>query len=160
VKESGALRDEEVEARRELGRLLADFRHRARLSQRQLARVIGYSASVVAAAETGRPHVSGDFWARSDDHLGAGRQLITRYEHVRYMNLWVRDQARHGEAAALPLTALPSGGPTLTTPAAGVCPYCHQVFQVVTQLADPTLAGQHPARDTERNDGKLMSAEQ
>jgi ribosome-binding protein aMBF1 (putative translation factor) len=49
-------------ARVEAGRLLACIRHAAGLSQVQLAKRIGYSATAVAHAERGRRPVSGEFW--------------------------------------------------------------------------------------------------
>jgi ribosome-binding protein aMBF1 (putative translation factor) len=71
-------------ARRELGQLLARLRNQAGLSQRVLARRTGYSASVVASAETGKPHVSARFWQQADNQLGADGQLTAGYERVRF----------------------------------------------------------------------------
>ena len=126
------------------GRLLASFRHRVRLSQRQLARLTGYSATVVASAETGRPYVSGKFWKLADNELNAGGQLMTGYERVRCVDVWAREQAHSDQAAPqveqpapLPGIAVPGEGPTTTTPAIGMCPNCHQPFALVAQLAVP-----------------------
>jgi transcriptional regulator with XRE-family HTH domain len=70
-----ALREAITAARNEAGRLLACFRHAAGLSQVQLARRIGYSATVVAHAELGRRPASAEFWELADEALGAGGSL-------------------------------------------------------------------------------------
>jgi hypothetical protein len=131
-------------ARRELGRQLAGLRHQAGFSQRHLARLTGYSATVVASAETGRPHVSSAFWARADDVLGADGQLAGGYERIRRMDRWARDHAhdigtavQDDRPAPPPGVASPGGGRTLTTPATAICPHCHQPLELVAQLAAP-----------------------
>lgn len=139
---SGAAQEAVAAERCELGRLLAGFRHRARLSQRQLARLTGYSPTVIASAETGRPYVSGKFWKLADNELNAGGQLMTAYERVRCLDVWAREQAhsdqaarQDGQPAPLPGIAIPVGGRTTTTPAIGLCPHCHQPLALVTLLA-------------------------
>jgi transcriptional regulator with XRE-family HTH domain len=128
-------------ARRELGQLLARLRNQAGYSQRVLARQSGYSASVVASAETGRPHVSARFWHQADDQLGADGQLTAGYERVRLLELWARDQdAGHGEGPdplTLPGTAVLAGDRTVTTAAIGVCPSCGHPLALVAHLAVP-----------------------
>jgi hypothetical protein len=121
------------------------LRHQAGFSQRYLARLAGYSATVVASAETGRPHVSSAFWARADDVLGAGGQLVSGHERIRRMDRWARDQAhdigtagaQDDQSTSRPGVAFPGGGRTLTTPATGICPHCHQPLELVAQLAAP-----------------------
>jgi Helix-turn-helix domain len=141
---SGAVCEAVAAARRDLGRLHKDFRDRAGFSQRHLAELAGYSPSVVAWAETGRPGVSGQFWKRADELLNAAGQLVAGDKQVRYLERWARGQARTSGAAALesrpaPLqrVALPGRGQTVTTPSIGVCPHCHQAFEVIAQFAAP-----------------------
>lgn len=131
-------------ARGELSRLLASFRHRAGLSQRDLARMISYSPTTVASAEKGRPYVSAEFWKLADAKLGADGQLVAGYERVRCLHVWARAQARgdgpapqDGQPAPLPGITSAGEGRTLTTPAIGVCPNCRQPFALVTELAVP-----------------------
>jgi hypothetical protein len=139
----GTAADAVEAARRELGQQLARLRHQAGFSQRVLARRTGYSASVVASAETGRPHVSARFWHQADDELTAGGQLAAGYERVRCLELWARDQGLddgHGQGpdpAGLPGAALTGADRTVTTPAIGVCPNCGQPLALVAHLAVP-----------------------
>jgi DNA-binding XRE family transcriptional regulator len=138
-------------ARSELGRLLARLRGQAGLSQRLLAARIGYSASVVASAEKGRPHVSARFWELADGQLNAEGQLSAGYERVRCLELWAREQDRDGEAgegpdpAGPPGTVVPGAGRTVTTPAIGVCPSCGQPLALVAHLAVAVPARGEPA---------------
>jgi len=140
---SGAVSEAVAAARRDLGRLHKDFRDRAGLSQRHLAQLAGYSAGVVAWAETGRAGVSAQFWKRADELLHADGQLVAGDGQVRYLERWARKQARTSGAAApdsdpapLQRVVLP-GRHTVTTPSIGVCPHCHQALEVVAQLAAP-----------------------
>jgi len=141
---SGPVSEAVAAARRDLGRLHKDFRDRAGFSQRHLAQLAGYSHTVVAWAETGRPGVGTKFWKRADELLDAAGQLVAGDKQVRYLERWAREQARTSGAAALdsdpaPLqrSVLPGQGHTVTTPSIGVCPHCHQVLEVVAQLAAP-----------------------
>jgi hypothetical protein len=130
-------------ARRDLGRLHADFRHRAGLSQRDLAQLAGYSAGVVAWAETGRAGVSAQFWKRADELLHAGGQLVAGDVQVRYLERWARQQAHTSGADVLDSDPAPlhrvvlPGQHTMTTPSIGVCPHCHRPLEMVTRLAAP-----------------------
>jgi hypothetical protein len=54
-----------------LGRMLAGLRQDAGLSQRQLARLIGFSHTAVAHSEKGRRAVAEAFWTLTDTALGA-----------------------------------------------------------------------------------------
>jgi ribosome-binding protein aMBF1 (putative translation factor) len=76
---AGTAADVVEAARHELGQLPARLRKQAGLSQRVLARQTGYSASVVASAETGKPHVSVRFRQQADDQVNAGGQLTAAY---------------------------------------------------------------------------------
>ena len=139
----GAASEAIAAARRDLGRLLADFRHRAGLSQRELAQLAGYSAGVVAWAETGRPGVSAQFWERADELLHAGGQLVAGDGQVRCLDRWAREQARTSPAAALDSQPAPlqrvvlPGQHTVTAASIGVCPHCHRALEVVARLAAP-----------------------
>ncbi len=113
------------------------------MSQRLLARRTGYSHSVVAAAETGRPHVSARFWQQADSRLNANGQLTDGHERVRFLGAWARQQGRDaGTGEGLPSGTLPGGvalaGERIaTTPAMGVCPSCGHPLVVVAHLAVP-----------------------
>jgi hypothetical protein len=140
---SAAVTEAVAAARRDLGRLHADFRDRAGFSQRHLAQLAGYSPSVVAWAETGRAGVSSRFWKRADELLDAAGQLVAGDAQVRYLERWARDQARTSRAtvpdsdpAPLQRVVFP-GRHTVTTPSIGVCPHCHQALEVVAQIAVP-----------------------
>ena len=65
-----------------LGRQLAAYRRAAGLSQERLAGLADYSRSTIANVETGRQHVSADFWLRCDEVLGTGDALRRGFSEV------------------------------------------------------------------------------
>lgn len=67
---------------RALGERLAAYRQAAGYSQSQLADLVGYSRSTIANVETGRQHVTGRFWQRADEAVGAGGALLTAREEI------------------------------------------------------------------------------
>lgn len=69
-----------AEARRALGRQLADRREAARLTQAQLARLTGYTRSAIANVETGRGAQPRTSWRRYDELLRAGGVLLAGYD--------------------------------------------------------------------------------
>jgi DNA-binding transcriptional regulator YhcF (GntR family) len=69
-----------TDAARELSAALADRRRAAWLTQPELAALIGVSVTSVAHAETGRLWQGRAFWARADETLRAGGELLTRYD--------------------------------------------------------------------------------
>jgi len=71
-----------VSARHALGVRLAACRRAAGLSQVQLAKQLVVSRSTIANVETGRQHVSDDFWAAADTALSAGGSLLTASAEV------------------------------------------------------------------------------
>ena len=114
-----------VAARRSLGRKLGTWRRTAGLTQEQLAARTGYSRSAIANVETGRESMTGSFWARCDDLLGAGGELMARHsqirdltEQYRMQTLWMRDQRRAARIPYLSQTPFspPSANPTLEEP--------------------------------------------
>jgi len=125
-------------ARLELGRHLARLRNQASLTQRQLARHTGYSPSVIAAAETGQPHISARFWQQADDHLNASGQLTTAHQRARLLDQWARHQ--HPGPQHDPDPGTPPGrtaNPTITTAAIGACPSCGHPLAVTAHLTAP-----------------------
>ena len=67
-------------ARRALGRQLAAQRHAIGDTQAKLAAHLGYSRSTIANVETGRQHMTLDFWRRCDAALGASGSLVEAAE--------------------------------------------------------------------------------
>jgi transcriptional regulator with XRE-family HTH domain len=87
------------ELRRALGDQLRTWRQKARLSQAQLARRVGYSRSSVASAETGDHQPAEDLWARCDEMLGAGGSIAAAYrELAAHRDRQARERARRAEA--------------------------------------------------------------
>ena len=140
-------------ARAEAGSQLACLRHTAGLSQVQLARRIGYSATVVAHAELGRRPVSAEFWELADEALGAGGRLTAWGTRIKDLTRARREEQHRldtaGRARQLsrfpPLpgaddltgTAPAAPGPAIAAPAVGRCPHCHQLVMLVTQITGP-----------------------
>ena len=155
-----AFGDEVTAARRELGHLLARLRHGAGLSQRQLARTLGYSAAVVALAEKGRPAAAEGFWVSADQVLGADGQLCAGYHKLRDMQQAARESERSRQIAVrlerisgsasdrLRDIAGHDGARGATATAIGMCPSCHQPVMLVTVLTAPgeTDSGSPTAR--------------
>ncbi|MGH3449430.1 MAG: helix-turn-helix domain-containing protein [Haloechinothrix sp.] len=84
-----------AEARRALGRKLADRREAAGLIQAQLARLSGYSRSAVANTETGRSAQPRTAWVRYDQLLSADGAMLGDYDD--YAALTVRQRAYAAE---------------------------------------------------------------
>ncbi|MGH3836963.1 MAG: helix-turn-helix domain-containing protein [Pseudonocardiaceae bacterium] len=72
-----------VEARRRLGRQLAELRKAAGYSQHEFAPLTRYARSTIANVEVGRQHVPRTFWQLSDDLLSANGTLSRGYDHLR-----------------------------------------------------------------------------
>lgn len=71
-----------AEAKRVLGRRLADLRKAAGYSQHQLAPLTLYARSTVANVEIGRQYVPRTFWQRCDDTLNTGGALTRDYDEL------------------------------------------------------------------------------
>ncbi len=65
-----------------LGVELAAYRRAAGYTQAQFAQLTGYSRSTIANVETGRRHVSRDFWESADRILRTGGVLATGYDET------------------------------------------------------------------------------
>ena len=78
------MREQEVAAAPSsaLGVELAAYRRAAGYTQAQFAQLTGYSRSTIANVETGRQHVSRDFWERADRILRTGGVLATGYDET------------------------------------------------------------------------------
>jgi transcriptional regulator with XRE-family HTH domain/tetratricopeptide (TPR) repeat protein len=61
---------------------LAAYRRAAGYTQAQFAQLTEYSRSTIANVETGRQHVSRDFWERADRILRTGGVLATGYDET------------------------------------------------------------------------------
>ena len=66
-----------------LSSALAARRHAAKLTQPQLAGLLGVSVTTVGHAETGRLWQSREFWQRADRALGAAGALLDMYDQHR-----------------------------------------------------------------------------
>jgi transcriptional regulator with XRE-family HTH domain len=66
-----------------LGERLATLRNVARLSQSELAPLVGYSRSTIANAETGRRPAARDFWEHCDQVLDTGGVLAHQYDELK-----------------------------------------------------------------------------
>jgi DNA-binding XRE family transcriptional regulator len=85
--------DEIADARRALGRLLADSRKGAGYSQEALAPLTGYARSTVANVEIGRQSVPRGFWRRCDDELGTAGSLTAQYDELERLLATARSEA-------------------------------------------------------------------
>ncbi len=70
------------EARRALGRRLAELRQAAGYNQHQFAPLTCYARSTIANVETGRQQVSRDFWERCDEELRTEGALTVGFDRL------------------------------------------------------------------------------
>lgn len=70
------------EARRVLGRRLAELRQAAGYNQHQFAPLTCYARSTIANVETGRQQVSREFWQRCDEELGTEGALTIGFDRI------------------------------------------------------------------------------
>ncbi|MFG1949619.1 helix-turn-helix domain-containing protein [Micromonospora sp. NPDC048830] len=71
-----------ADARKDLGRQLAQWRASAGLRQVDLAKLICYSRSQIANVEVGRDNTTRLFWHNADAALGAHGALLAMFDHV------------------------------------------------------------------------------
>lgn len=71
-----------AEARRTLGRQLAELRRAAGYSQQEFAPLTHYGRSTIANVEVGRQHAPRTFWQLCDDVLSASGTLSGGYDHL------------------------------------------------------------------------------
>lgn len=76
-------REEPEHMQKETGRLLAQHRRRARLTQAEFAKLLGYHRSVVGHAEQGRADAALVFWENADKLLGTGSLFADRHRLTR-----------------------------------------------------------------------------
>jgi tetratricopeptide (TPR) repeat protein len=107
------------EARRALGAKLAAYRRAAGLNQDTLASLLSYSRSTIANVETGRQHVSNDFWQEADAHCGAGGALIEANDEVEAMTRREHEDAAHQVRLLLPHLAVTSNAYAAGSAASG-----------------------------------------
>jgi DNA-binding transcriptional regulator YiaG len=79
---AGVTPEQVAEARRVLGRSLAEWRGTAGLTQVELARQVSYSRSTVANVETGRDCNARQFWQSADSAVGADGALLAAFDEV------------------------------------------------------------------------------
>ncbi|MGH3678724.1 MAG: helix-turn-helix domain-containing protein [Natronosporangium sp.] len=113
-----------AEARKRLGRQLAELRRAAGYSQETFASArgpaAGYTRSQIANVETGRGSLPRSFWERFDRELGANGALLSAYEQVdglvqrhRGQLAQLRERQRYARIGGRPAPAVPEA----TTPA-------------------------------------------
>lgn len=74
--------DDLAPLKRTLGDLLASYRDAAGLTQKELARRIGYARVTVGTAESGHRQPAAEFWTRCEDVLAAGGELTQAYQQL------------------------------------------------------------------------------
>lgn len=86
--------------RRALGEELAAYRRAAGYSQAALAALLYCSRSTVANVETGRQHVTRDFWKRADSAVNAGGRLIQGNDNLEAAARRIREEAARAASGA------------------------------------------------------------
>jgi diguanylate cyclase (GGDEF)-like protein len=125
-------REEITVARRELGKQLAAWRRRAKMTQQQLAQITRYSRSTVSSAEAGAP-VSAKFWAAVDRATGAGGRLVAQHAQIEAAVTVARQRtARQVLARTEGVPREMTGDPSGDRAIAITDGYCHQCGAAVT----------------------------
>lgn len=150
-----AIAEDLAPLREALADLLAAHRATSGLTQRELAHAINYARTTVGTAEAGHRRPSRLFWARCDERLGAGGELLRAYEALvagqerRRASLAAQDQAERiargsiaGELVAAGGTAPAGSG----RPVAGSLPASGAGWE----LAGWELVGRRRFRPTRR----------
>jgi transcriptional regulator with XRE-family HTH domain len=128
--------------------MLADLRHDAGLSQRQLARMTGFDHTVIAHSERGRPAAGEAFWKLADVTLGAGGMLAATYaqirdrEHRERQDARIRDQRAREQRAGFHFLPPPSAAPDCGPGALVTCPHCRREFELVPRATEPPVTTQ------------------
>lgn len=86
-------------AARALSAGLASRRHAARLTQPELAKLVGYSVTTVGHAETGRVWQGRGFWDSADEVLSAGGELLRLHDAWRAESIPADADCARGDAA-------------------------------------------------------------
>src|SRR5262245_43222217 len=89
-----------LQARRTLGRQLADHRQAAGLRQEELATLVHYGRSSVANIETGRQKGSRPFWQRCDEILNTDGALLAAHEATEASIQQQRERASRSASSA------------------------------------------------------------
>ncbi|GAB3849108.1 hypothetical protein GCM10029963_33000 [Micromonospora andamanensis] len=113
-----------AEARKELGRHLAQWRAAAGLRQVDLAKLIRYSRSQIANVEIGRDHTTRVFWHNADAALDARGALLAMSDQVQALVKDFqaqRDHARDQRRQQAGTPSAPPISPVLACPAACGC---------------------------------------
>lgn len=113
-----------AEARKELGRHLAQWRAVAGLRQVDLAKLIRYSRSQIANVEVGRDNTTRVFWRNADAALGARGALLAMSDQVRALVQDFQAQRDHARDQGRQQAGTPSAppiSPVLACPAACGC---------------------------------------
>lgn len=87
-----------AQARRALGRQLAQYRSAAGYNQHRLAPHTLYGRSTIANVEIGRQNVPRDFWQRCDEVLGTDGALTSAYDELQALIQRQRREAAQLEA--------------------------------------------------------------
>ncbi|HEY1918994.1 MAG TPA: diguanylate cyclase [Streptosporangiaceae bacterium] len=130
--------DEIAAARRELGTQLSAWRAKAKLTQQELGRRVGYSRSTVANAETGQSK-SAAFWTAMDRAVGAGGSLTAASARIEASVTAARRQATRRAWVARAQTAgqdvvagIPQDGDLAVQDSS--CPRCGEPLTVTTRV--------------------------
>jgi len=137
----------------ELGRQLAALRRQARLTQRELAALAGFSRSTISVAEIGRQYQAREFWEACDKALGTDGELAAGSDQIDEVRdaeqraaALAAQEKRQARALAALATAGHQGGVTAMVTAIQACPHCGGQITVLTTLIPDTTSGKAPLR--------------
>lgn len=118
---AGGINPEQVaDARKDLGRHLAEWRAGAGLRQVDLAKLICYSRSQIANVEVGRDNATRVFWHNADAALGAHGALLAMSDQVHALVRDFQAQRDHARDRERQQPPKPSAPPT--SPVVAACP--------------------------------------
>jgi DNA-binding transcriptional regulator YiaG len=111
-----------ADARKDLGRHLAQWRASAGLKQVDLAKLIRYSRSQIANIEVGRDNTTRVFWRNADAALGAHGALLAMFDQVDALVRDFQAQRLHAREQERQQAGMPPVRPTSEVDAcSGAC---------------------------------------
>jgi transcriptional regulator with XRE-family HTH domain len=150
---------------RDLGRQLAALRRGVRLTQHDLAALVGYSRSTLSVAEIGRQPQAREFWEACDKALDADGVLTAGTDQIEAIRAaeqraaaFAAQEAREARAMAALSAAEGHHAVRAGVTAIQACPHCGGDVTVLTTLIPETTPAQKALLEQGREPAEPITA--